>query len=150
VDAWADRTRELSALGAVEHVFCFENRGKEIGVTLHHPHGQIYAYPFLPARTAQILRQAAEHHDRTGRLMGADLLAAELDSGSRVVINAVRPSQAASTNHARNGRWQTFQAGLGRSSNSVGRRFEPDGAQPTFAQVSALRSPLRPGLSERQ
>ena len=86
VDAWADRTRELSALGAVEHVFCFENRGKEIGVTLHHPHGQIYAYPFLPARTAQILRQATEHHDRTGRLMGADLLAAELDSGSRVVI----------------------------------------------------------------
>ena len=73
MDAWADRTRELSALGAVEHVFCFENRGKEIGVTLHHPHGQIYAYPFLPARTAQILRQATEHHDRTGRLMGADL-----------------------------------------------------------------------------
>ena len=66
------------------------------------------------------------------------------------VRNAVRPSQAASTNHARNGRSQTFQAGLGRSFNSVGRRFEPDGAQPTFAQVGALRSPLRPGLSERQ
>jgi len=86
VDAWADRTRELSTLDAVEHVFCFENRGQEIGVTLHHPHGQIYAYPFLPARTAQILRQATEHRDRTGRLLGADLLAAELDAGTRVVI----------------------------------------------------------------
>ena len=86
VDAWADRTRALSALDVVEHVFVFENRGQEIGVTLHHPHGQIYAYPFLPARTAQVLRQATEHHERTGRLLGADLLAAELDAGSRVVI----------------------------------------------------------------
>jgi UDPglucose--hexose-1-phosphate uridylyltransferase len=86
VDAWADRTRELSALDSVEHVFCFENRGKEIGVTLHHPHGQIYAYPFLPARTVQILQQATQHRDRTGHLLGADLLAAELAAGSRVVI----------------------------------------------------------------
>ena len=86
VDVWADRTRELSALEAVEQVFCFENRGEEIGVTLRHPHGQIYAYPFLPARTASLLRQATEHHERTGRLLGADLLAAELDSGSRMVI----------------------------------------------------------------
>src|SRR5450759_4262471 len=86
VDVWADRTRELSALNAVEHVFPFENRGEEIGVTLHHPHGQIYAYPFIPARTASLLRAATAHHQRTGRLLGADLLAAELDDGSRVVI----------------------------------------------------------------
>ncbi len=86
VDVWADRTRELSALEAVEHVFPFENRGQEIGVTLHHPHGQIYAYPFVPVRTASLLRAATEHHQRTGRLLGADLLAAELDAGSRVVI----------------------------------------------------------------
>src|SRR5664280_1988933 len=86
VDVWADRTRELSAIDAVEHVFCFENRGEEIGVTLHHPHGQIYAYPFVPARTESLLRAATEHHQRTGRLLGADILAAELDAGSRVVI----------------------------------------------------------------
>jgi UDPglucose--hexose-1-phosphate uridylyltransferase len=86
VEAWVDRTRELSSIDVVEHVFCFENRGQEIGVTLHHPHGQIYAYPFLPSRTTQILQQATQHHERTGRLLGADLLAAELDSGTRVVI----------------------------------------------------------------
>ena len=86
VDVWADRTRVLSALDAVEHVFPFENRGEEIGVTLHHPHGQIYAYPFVPARTASLLRAATQHHQRTGRLLGADLLAAELEAGSRVVI----------------------------------------------------------------
>ena len=86
VDVWADRTCELSAIDAVQDVFCFENRGQEIGVTLHHPHGQIYAYPFVPARTAALLREATAHHRRTGRLLGADLLAAELDAGSRVVI----------------------------------------------------------------
>ena len=86
VDVWADRTRELSAIDAVEHVFPFENCGEEIGVTLHHPHGQIYAYPFVPARTATLLARATEHHQRTGRLLGADLLAAELDAESRVVI----------------------------------------------------------------
>ena len=42
IDAWADRTAELGATPAVEQVFCFENRGQEIGVTLHHPHGQIW------------------------------------------------------------------------------------------------------------
>jgi UDPglucose--hexose-1-phosphate uridylyltransferase len=86
VDVWAERTRELSVLDAVEHVFCFENRGEEIGVTLRHPHGQIYAYPFVPSRTAALLRAATEHNRRTGRLLGADLLAAELDAGARVVI----------------------------------------------------------------
>ena len=86
VDVWVDRTRELSAMDAVEQVFIFENRGQEIGVTLHHPHGQIYAYPFVPARTAALLREATAHHRRTGRLLGADLLASEVEAGSRVVI----------------------------------------------------------------
>ena len=49
-DAWVDRTRDLNAMPEVEQVFVFENRGEEIGVTLSHPHGQIYAYPFVPPR----------------------------------------------------------------------------------------------------
>ena len=85
VEAWVDRTVELSAIPEVEHVFCFENRGREIGVTLHHPHGQIYAYPYVPTRTRQLLAQAEAHHGATGRLLGADVLAAELRDGSRVV-----------------------------------------------------------------
>ena len=56
VEAWADRTAALSALPGVEQVFPFENRGEAIGVTLHHPHGQIYAYPFITPRTAQLIR----------------------------------------------------------------------------------------------
>ena len=87
VDVWADRTAALAATPGVEHVFCFENRGEEIGVTLHHPHGQIYAYPYIPQRTADLLHRATEHHRRTGRLLGADILAAERASGERVVID---------------------------------------------------------------
>lgn len=66
LDAWTDRTSELSHLPSVEQVFCFENRGAEIGVTLQHPHGQIYAYPFTTPRTALTLRQVAAHKEATG------------------------------------------------------------------------------------
>lgn len=86
VEAWADRTAELNALPEVQQVFAFQNRGEQIGVTLHHPHGQIYAYPYVPARSQDILDAATAHHERTGRLLGADLLHAERDSGDRMVI----------------------------------------------------------------
>ncbi|MGW5615009.1 galactose-1-phosphate uridylyltransferase [Streptomyces sp. NPDC003877] len=66
LEAWTDRTSELSHLSSVEQVFCFENRGAEIGVTLQHPHGQIYAYPFTTPRTALMLRSVAAHKEMTG------------------------------------------------------------------------------------
>ncbi len=55
IEAWADRTAALSALPGVEQVFPFENRGEAIGVTLGHPHGQIYAYPYITPRTRRLL-----------------------------------------------------------------------------------------------
>ncbi|GIG39147.1 galactose-1-phosphate uridylyltransferase [Cellulomonas phragmiteti] len=88
VEAWTDRTRELSRLPGVEQVFCFENRGKEIGVTLHHPHGQIYAFPYVTPRTQAMLRQARAHHDATGRVLLRDVLDAELRHGERVVLES--------------------------------------------------------------
>ena len=86
LDALADRSAELSALPEVEQVFCFENRGVEIGVTLHHPHGQIYAYPFVTPRTRAMLAAARRHAEATGgRNIYADVLAAEQAAGVRVV-----------------------------------------------------------------
>ena len=58
LDAWIDRTAALAELPSVEQVFCFENRGEEIGVTLGHPHGQIYGYPFVTPRTRTMLEAA--------------------------------------------------------------------------------------------
>ncbi|MFF8728206.1 galactose-1-phosphate uridylyltransferase [Streptomyces sp. NPDC015171] len=86
LEAWTDRTSELSHLPSVEQVFCFENRGPEIGVTLGHPHGQIYAYPFTTPRTALMLRSLAAHREATG---GENLFDAVLErelAGERVVL----------------------------------------------------------------
>lgn len=85
VEAWTDRTAELSEQPGVRQVFPFENRGPEIGVTLHHPHGQIYAYPYVTPRTETMLLRAAEHRRATGGHLLADVLAAERADGSRVV-----------------------------------------------------------------
>ncbi|MGH3821312.1 MAG: galactose-1-phosphate uridylyltransferase [Pseudonocardiaceae bacterium] len=85
IEAWADRTRALSGVRGIRQVFCFENRGAETGVTLHHPHGQIYAYPFVPPRTERLLAQVAAHRNRTGRDLLSDVLAAELRAGTRIV-----------------------------------------------------------------
>ncbi|MER5453452.1 galactose-1-phosphate uridylyltransferase [Micromonospora sp. NPDC002389] len=86
LDALADRTATLGELPGVEQVFCFENRGVEIGVTLHHPHGQIYAFPFVTPRTRSLLGAARRHAERTGgRNLYADVLAAERAAGERVV-----------------------------------------------------------------
>jgi UDPglucose--hexose-1-phosphate uridylyltransferase len=87
LDALTQRTAELSGLPGVEQVFCFENRGVEIGVTLHHPHGQIYAYPFVTPTTRRHLAVAERHRERTGRNVYADLLAAERAAGDRVIAS---------------------------------------------------------------
>ncbi|MGW3627775.1 galactose-1-phosphate uridylyltransferase [Streptomyces sp. NPDC000880] len=86
LEAWTDRTAELAELPQVEQVFCFENRGAEIGVTLGHPHGQIYAYPFVTPRTALMLRSAAEHRAGTGRNLFDDIVERELAERARVVL----------------------------------------------------------------
>ncbi|MFF3376495.1 galactose-1-phosphate uridylyltransferase [Streptomyces sp. NPDC002680] len=87
LEAWTDRTSELSHLPSVEQVFCFENRGAEIGVTLGHPHGQIYAYPFTTPRTALMLRSVAAHKEATGgENLFDDILEKELAAGERIVL----------------------------------------------------------------
>jgi UDPglucose--hexose-1-phosphate uridylyltransferase len=81
IEAWADRTAALSALPGVREVFPFENRGEAIGVTLHHPHGQIYSYPYITPRTQRLL-ESIERFD-------GDLFASILEfenASERVVL----------------------------------------------------------------
>ncbi len=85
VQVWAHRFRELDKLDFVDYVFVFENKGEAIGVTLHHPHGQIYAYPFLPPRIERELQQCAEYTKRTGRNLILDILEEERIDGRRIV-----------------------------------------------------------------
>jgi UDPglucose--hexose-1-phosphate uridylyltransferase len=88
VDVWTDRYEELSTRPEVKYVFIFENRGKEIGVTLTHPHGQIYAFPYVPPRVAREHETAASHAEATGRCLQCDLVAEELSHGRRIVGEA--------------------------------------------------------------
>lgn len=83
LDALADRTAELQTLPGVLQVFPFENRGQEIGVTLHHPHGQIYAYPFVTPRTQKLLASI----ERYGADLFEQTLKFEQDS-ERVLIRS--------------------------------------------------------------
>ncbi len=85
--AWIDRSAGLGALPGVEQVYCFENRGREIGATLSHPHGQIYAYPYVTPVTSRMLRTAASYRDEHGRNLFDDLVSAEREHAERVVAD---------------------------------------------------------------
>ena len=82
---WADRFETLSRYEFVHYVYMFENKGKEIGVTLAHPHGQIYAYPFIPPIPAKEINAARKHRESTGRHLYDDIVAEEKQDGRRVV-----------------------------------------------------------------
>jgi UDPglucose--hexose-1-phosphate uridylyltransferase len=81
---WRHRYMELGAREDVDYVFIFENRGVEVGVTLHHPHGQIYGYPFLPPVPA--LELAADA--RLGGCAPCALMRNELDDGRRILYES--------------------------------------------------------------
>jgi len=85
IDVWAERYEELSQLPEVAYVYPFENRGVEVGVTLHHPHGQIYAYPFVPPVAARELEQQRAHYDRHGSSLVEDFVVREIADGVRMV-----------------------------------------------------------------
>lgn len=82
---WQERYRDLASRDVVEYVFIFENKGKEIGVTLSHPHGQIYAYPYIPPVLQTELREERRHLDGTGRNLWDDWLEIERTDGNRLV-----------------------------------------------------------------
>ena len=83
---WRHRYVELGAREDVDYVFIFENRGVEVGVTLHHPHGQIYGYPFLPPVPA--LELAAD--ERLGGCAPCALLETRARDGRRIVYRERR------------------------------------------------------------
>ena len=87
IEVWADRYTELGERADVEYVFPFENRGVEVGVTLHHPHGQIYAYPFVPPIPARELSQQAAHLAAHGRGLLESLIEAEVHDGGRLLYD---------------------------------------------------------------
>ncbi|HUR49432.1 MAG TPA: galactose-1-phosphate uridylyltransferase [Acidimicrobiales bacterium] len=85
VDVWADRYAALGEREDVDYVFVFENRGETVGVTLHHPHGQVYAYPEIPPRPAAELAEARIHLAERGTCVSCDVVAQERTEAVRLV-----------------------------------------------------------------
>lgn len=88
IEVWAHRTEALSKIDGVQSVFPFENRGEEIGVTLQHPHGQIYSYPFIPPRLESVISRCRNYFDTRGQDLFDDLLDAEHASEVRIVTQS--------------------------------------------------------------
>jgi UDPglucose--hexose-1-phosphate uridylyltransferase len=84
---WAERTSELGSLAEVQYVLPFENRGAEVGVTLHHPHGQLYAYPQVPPVPARMQRVACDYFDVHGRGVLQDHIQQELAAAQRLLYS---------------------------------------------------------------
>jgi UDPglucose--hexose-1-phosphate uridylyltransferase len=85
LDVWADRTETLGRERFVRYVLPFENRGVEVGVTLHHPHGQIYAYPFVPEVPQRMNELESNHLALTGKPLVQTMIDRELADGARIL-----------------------------------------------------------------
>jgi UDPglucose--hexose-1-phosphate uridylyltransferase len=84
---WRARYLELFQNPKVKYVYIFENHGEEIGVTMPHPHGQIYAFPLVPPVPAVEMRRAGAYLEKHGRCLHCDLLAADRTDGRRVLFD---------------------------------------------------------------
>ena len=85
LEVWAQRTQSLTASGVIQYVLPFENRGAAMGVTLHHPHGQLYAYPFVPPVPARMQQMELEHFAHHGRPLLETLIEQELRDAERLL-----------------------------------------------------------------
>jgi len=86
VAVWRDRCAALWAQGH-DYVMAFENHGVEVGATLSHPHGQIYALPFLPPATVAKVAAIDQHRRERAGCLGCELVAADAGAGRDVVVN---------------------------------------------------------------
>ncbi|MDI3546685.1 MAG: UDPglucose--hexose-phosphate uridylyltransferase [Halanaerobiales bacterium] len=87
VKVWRDRYRELGEKDFIDYVYIFENKGEEVGVTLEHPHGQIYAYPFIPPVIKKELDSSKEYLEEQGECLFCKVLREEKKDGQRIIYS---------------------------------------------------------------
>ncbi len=88
VRVWTDRYLELGAKKFVRYVLVFENKGAVVGVTLTHPHGQTYAFPFVPPLIERELDASRRYFAREGKCLKCALAARERREGQRMVFES--------------------------------------------------------------
>lgn len=86
IDLWTSRTKELWPDPDFAYIYIFENTGEAIGVTMPHPHGQLYAMPFIPPLVQRELQSAGEYFAKENECLYCSLLRGELQAASRIVL----------------------------------------------------------------
>jgi UDPglucose--hexose-1-phosphate uridylyltransferase len=87
IELWSGRTIELFHQDDVRYVCVFENTGIAIGVTMAHPHGQIYAFPFIPPLVQTELDSASAYSEERGACLYCRILEGEIQDGRRLVAS---------------------------------------------------------------
>lgn len=86
IDLWCERYRELAEDKKIKYIFPFENRGKEVGVSMPHPHGQIYAYSFMPLKLQLELNSCREYYEKNNECLICRMNMEEKDFEKRIII----------------------------------------------------------------
>lgn len=86
IQVWQDRYIELGSRDFIKYVYVFENKGEAVGVTLHHPHGQIYAFPFIPPILEKELSASHKYYQENGTCLFCDTLEEEFSDSRRIVF----------------------------------------------------------------
>jgi len=129
---WLDVFTDYASDPKIKYAFIFENRGEVVGVTMPHPHGQAYAYPFVPRNVREELSGAKEYFGETGQCLFCDLLAQEIDNGGRIIH---------SNEHF--ALYSPFFAQTAYSTHITARRHVANIAQMTDAELDALGEIVR-------
>lgn len=90
ISVWQDRYLELGKRNDIQYILIFENKGEAVGVTLHHPHGQIYAFPFIPPKIRQELSASRKYYEKHHQCLFCATLEEEQSDGRRIVFESER------------------------------------------------------------
>lgn len=86
VALWCERFTALSEDEKIKYIFIFENRGDVVGVTMPHPHGQIYGYSTIPKKIELELHSARDYFTQKGVCLFCDMLKNELEFDKRIIF----------------------------------------------------------------
>lgn len=86
VKLWCERFRALREDPSIKYIFIFENRGEVVGVSMPHPHGQIYGYSYLPKKLALETESFRLHRKETGNCLFCDMLEEEMRFKNRIIF----------------------------------------------------------------
>jgi UDPglucose--hexose-1-phosphate uridylyltransferase len=85
-EMWRETYQDFASDAAIKYTFIFENRGEAVGVTMPHPHGQVYGYPFVPDKIKREHENVVKYHHEEGTCLFCDMLKAELADGRRIIF----------------------------------------------------------------